>query len=98
MKFTLKKLYFFVLLIIFLFVYNVNSYASTNTVEVYAPSCLLINLNTGNVIYSKNPNEKMYPASTTKVMTAILALENCKLDEKAKVSHQAIFNVPSRLC
>ncbi len=95
MKFTLKKFIFFILLIIFLFTFNSNLYASTEEINIYAPSCVVINLNTGRTVYSKNANEKMYPASTTKVMTAILALENCSLNEKATVSHQAIFNVPS---
>ena len=36
----------------------------------------------------------MYPASTTKIMTAILALENCELTDVAKVSQNAIFSVP----
>jgi D-alanyl-D-alanine carboxypeptidase (penicillin-binding protein 5/6) len=37
----------------------------------------------------------MYPASTTKIMTAILAIENCKLTEKATVSQNAVDLVPS---
>ncbi len=37
----------------------------------------------------------MYPASTTKIMTAILAIENCDLSEKAKVSKNAVYSVPS---
>ncbi len=36
----------------------------------------------------------MYPASTTKIMTAILALENCELSDVATVSQNAIFSVP----
>jgi D-alanyl-D-alanine carboxypeptidase (penicillin-binding protein 5/6) len=37
----------------------------------------------------------MYPASTTKIMTAILAIENCELTEKATVSQNAVDLVPS---
>ena len=36
----------------------------------------------------------MYPASTTKIMTAILTLENCKLTDTAIASHNAIYSVP----
>ena len=50
---------------------------------------------TGKVIYEKNAHEKMYPASTTKILTALVVLENCKLDEKATVSQNAIKLVPS---
>ena len=45
-------------------------------------------------MYEKNAYEVKYPASTTKIMTAILALEKCKLNEMATVSHNAIFSVP----
>ena len=49
---------------------------------------------TGKIIYAKNAYEKMYPASTTKLMTAILTLENCKLTDTAIVSHNAIYSIP----
>lgn len=37
----------------------------------------------------------MYPASTTKLMTAILTLENCELTDVATVSHNAVYSIPS---
>ncbi|MEF9983947.1 MAG: D-alanyl-D-alanine carboxypeptidase, partial [Oscillospiraceae bacterium] len=43
--------------------------------ELDAKGVFLINTDTNEVIYEKNSSEKMYPASTTKIMTAILALE-----------------------
>ena len=49
---------------------------------------------TGNILYSKNIFEKKYPASTTKLMTAILTLENCELTDIVTVSHNAIFSIP----
>ena len=48
---------------------------------------------TGKVFYEKNAHEKMYPASTTKILTALLVLENCSLTEKAKVSQNALDRV-----
>lgn len=57
-------------------------------------SIILIDAKTGNILYSKNAYEKKYPASTTKLMTAILTLENCKLTDVVTVSHNAIFSVP----
>jgi D-alanyl-D-alanine carboxypeptidase (penicillin-binding protein 5/6) len=50
---------------------------------------------TGKVFYEKNAHEKMYPASTTKILTALLVLENCSLTEKAKVSQNALDRVPA---
>ena len=57
-------------------------------------SIILMDAKTGNILYSKNAYEKKYPASTTKLMTAILTLENCKLTDVVTVSHNAIFSVP----
>lgn len=48
----------------------------------------------GKVLYDKNSKEILYPASTTKIMTAILALENCSLTDIATVSHNAVYSIP----
>ena len=73
-----------------------NSFADNTLtdVKVDAPTALLMDANTGKILYEKNAYEKMYPASTTKIMTAILALENRDLSHVAKVSYNAIFSVP----
>lgn len=56
---------------------------------------LLMEASTGKVVYEKNGYEKKYPASTTKIMTAILAIEHCNLNETATASEFAINSVPS---
>lgn len=43
--------------------------------DIQANSVLLINADTGAVLFSKNPDGRIYPASTTKIMTALLAIE-----------------------
>ena len=48
----------------------------------------------GKVFYEKNAHKKMYPASTTNILTALVVLENCKVDEKATVSRRAINLIP----
>lgn len=58
-----------------------------------AQSAILMDANTGVILYAKNIDEKLYPASTTKLMTCILAAENCKLDEMIKFSHNAVFSI-----
>ena len=62
-----------------------------DNITTNSPSVLLMDAKSGNILYSKNIHERRYPASTTKLMTAILTLENCELDEIVKVSHNAIF-------
>lgn len=49
--------------------------------ELAGEGVVLMEANTGALIYEKNPDERMYPASTTKILTAIVVLENCSLDE-----------------
>lgn len=89
----LKKL--FALLILFVLLLPVNYiYASIEDLDIYSPSVVLIDSNSGKVLYKKNENKRMYPASITKIMTAILVLENCDLTDTAKVSEKAVMVVP----
>ncbi|MDD2376859.1 MAG: serine hydrolase [Clostridia bacterium] len=46
------------------------------------------------ILYNKNMNKKIFPASTTKILTAILAIENLNLDSNVTVSNEALANVP----
>ena len=50
--------------------------------DVTAASALVYNLSTNQVMFSKNPKEKLPMASLTKIMTAIIALENKRKDDK----------------
>ena len=63
--------------------------------ELETPNLFLAQTNTGKVLYERNADEKIYPASVTKLMTAILVVENCELDEIVTVSENAVFSVPS---
>lgn len=90
------------LIIVFLIVFIVQiflgnmSLALENNIEISAPSAILIESKTGRILYEKNSEEKRYPASTTKIMTALLTLENVEdLQSKATVSYNAVFSVPS---
>lgn len=94
---NLKKLIVYIFLIVlcinFIFPFSI-SLATEDNVSVNAPVALLMDSATGKIIYEKDAYKRMYPASTTKIMTAILALENCNLNDVAKVSYNAIFTVP----
>ncbi len=73
---------------------NDSSDVNINEVNTKSASCLLMDAKSGKILYAKNAYDKMYPASTTKLMTAILALENCQTTDVATVSHNAIFSIP----
>lgn len=62
---------------------------------ITAPNVMLMQTDTGKILYEKNIDEKIYPASITKLMTAILVVENCELDEIVTVSQNAVISVPS---
>lgn len=57
--------------------------------EINAAGAILIDAKTGQVLYEKNSNKQLAPASTTKIMTAILAIESNRLDEKTTISKNA---------
>lgn len=59
-----------------------------------AENLLLMELDTGKVLYERKPEERIYPASLTKLMTAILVVENCDLTDRVKVSEKAVTSVP----
>ena len=58
-------------------------------------SAILVELNTGVILYAKNMNQRMYPASTTKVMTALMALENLELDDTLTLSYNSTHDLIS---
>ena len=60
--------------------------------EVQSPSVILMEMSTGTVLYEKNSDERNYPASITKIMTTLLALENSDLNEVVTFSDDAINN------
>ena len=66
--------------------------------ENFTPAGILMDLSSGKILYEKNMDEKRYPASLTKVLTAIVVLENCKLDDIATVSYDSVMTLSSRIC
>ncbi len=58
--------------------------------QINTPCAIVMEINSGAVLYEKNSDEVNYPASITKVMTTLLALEHCELDEVVTFSDDAI--------
>lgn len=91
----LKKFFiatFFML--IFLFSISNISLADEDSLNITAKSAYLIDNMTDKVLFSKNENDKMYPASTTKILTAIIVLEHCNLDDVVTASPDAVMSIP----
>lgn len=61
--------------------------------QIGAEGAILMEANTGTILYAKNIDERLYPASTTKILTSLVAIENSELDEMVKFSHNAVFSI-----
>lgn len=83
---SMKKLLFIILsfFAISLLSYS-NAYAYSDPPSITGKSVVVMDANTGAVVYGKNENKPYPPASTTKLMTVLLTLENCDLDEVVTV-------------
>ena len=66
-----------------------------NNLSLNSPSAILIDAKTGKVLIAKNENEQRYPASITKVLTAIIAIEKYQLTDKLTASYNAVMSLPS---
>lgn len=69
--------------------------AKSQEPEVSAEGAVLLDAATGKVLYGKNQNQQFYPASITKVMTALVVLERCNLNDKVTFSSTATTNLES---
>lgn len=62
--------------------------------QINTPSAIVMEVNSGAVLYEKNSDEVNYPASITKILTTLVALENSEMDEIVTFSNDAINNTP----
>ncbi|MCR5788832.1 MAG: D-alanyl-D-alanine carboxypeptidase [Lachnospiraceae bacterium] len=60
-----------------------------------AQAAILVDAKSGTVLYQKNVNEQLYPASTTKLMTALLTIEHCPMNDIVTFSHDSVHNIES---
>ena len=80
---------FFVLLIFVAVLFPVSAFAAPGPLNLSAKSAILIVASTGEVLYEKNAQAQQYPASTTKMMTIITALEDGNLNDMVTTSANA---------
>lgn len=65
--------------------------------SVTAEAAVLMDMKSGEFLYSKNMHKKLYPASTTKILTAIITLESGSLDRVVTVGHNPTLVEPSKI-
>ncbi|MBS4173118.1 D-alanyl-D-alanine carboxypeptidase family protein [Bacillus sp. FJAT-49736] len=86
----LKRLLLIVIMMAFTFSYIdiANAKEKTN-LKIASKAAVLVDSSSGQILYGKNPDKKLYPASLTKIATAIYAIENGNLDDMVTVSKAA---------
>lgn len=70
-----KKIVAVILICLFLFSVPASAYQITGF-ELHSEAVLLVSLDTGDILYAKNADQKMYPASIAKILSAIVMIEN----------------------
>lgn len=73
------------------------SLAPNSEPTITSESGVLIDFESGDVLFEKNAHKLMYPASTTKIMTAVLTLENANLNDKVIIDKETPFTDGSRM-
>lgn len=88
------KISVILLIVTCFFLTNINVYADVlnkSYVDITSPSALVMDFTSGRVLYEKAGYEKRAMASLTKVMTSIMLVENCKMDELIEVPAEATW-------
>lgn len=88
----------FIILLFFMFflLFSLSGFvfASSDNLELQSKSVILVENKTNKILYDKNSTDKMFPASTTKIVTAILVLEHCKLNDVVTADAESISTIP----
>ena len=65
--------------------------------DIFSEGAILINASTGQILFEKNPHKRLYPASTTKILTALLIEEKFNLDDKVTIDPESPFTIGARI-
>ena len=58
--------------------------------KIIGSSAIVMDVDSGTVLYEKNAHEQLYPASITKILTALLAIENSQMEEEVTFSYNSV--------
>jgi len=68
-------------------------YGDSPNLDIFGEAAILMDVKTGEVLYSKNEDTQLYPASITKLMTALIAIESKKPTDIIIMSKEAVYNI-----
>ncbi len=92
-----KKILCFLFILIFLLNFNITFASEENLLNLNAHSCVVLDRTSKKILFGKNEYNKVKMASTTKIMTATIILENCDLNQTVTISKKAAGTGGSRL-
>ncbi|MCH5268881.1 MAG: D-alanyl-D-alanine carboxypeptidase [Lachnospiraceae bacterium] len=97
MKRKISIILFFCILwnAMFITVFPTETKAAKSKPSISAESAVVMDVQSGSILYSKNMDKRQYPASITKIMTGLIALENSSLSETVTYSGSAVLNLES---
>lgn len=62
--------------------------------KLFCESCILVECSTQKTAYEKNSEKKIYPASTTKLLTAVITLDKCNLTDTVTITNEMVNGIP----
>ena len=93
-KIKTKLKLFISLTFLFLMIFSLNKSFATDDNEITCRNAIVYDVQNDSILYSKGAFDKIYPASTTKILTAILTIENLDLNKSVVVSQKIIDELP----
>lgn len=91
-----RRLLVFIVLIIAIFgalnIEQIKTVFDSSPVKLYGDAAVLIDENTEEVIFAKNEHKRLYPASTTKLLTALVVLDKTSIEEKVTVGEEVFLS------
>ena len=78
------------IILVFIFLFSTYSLSYAKELSLSGEGAVLLDVDTMDILYEKNAHMKLYPASTTKIMTAILAIELGKMDDIVTIDQEVV--------
>lgn len=78
------------LLFVLIFLFSTYSFSYAEELNLSGEGAILIDMDTAEILYEKNSHSQFYPASTTKIMTAILAIEKGNMDDMVTIDQEVV--------
>ncbi len=97
MKKTKKTITITLIILLLINLMPLVSFAASEPPDIIGETAIVIDAKTGQVLYNKNMHDQRYPASTTKLITALLAIENLDLSKTVTIDAETPFTEGSRI-